>query len=166
MAQTGKTEAEKAANTAKDTTDNVAELGKRTADQATDVAREVADRAEDAARRGFQVVHRTAEAALEVERVVARRSAEGTAELGQALIALVSEQTRHNLETWTALTHAVDWDRAARAVDWDRVFQLQGEFLRASMERAAQLTQRYFEVTQAVMASAASAAKDQAKRTA
>jgi hypothetical protein len=155
MAQTARTEAEKAANTAKDTTDNIAELGKRTT-----------DRAEDVAHRSLQVVQRTAGAALEVERAVAHSSAEGTAALGQALIDLMNEQTRHNLETWTALAHAVDWNRVARAVDWDQVFQLQGELLRASMERAAQLTQRYFEVAQAVMASAADAAKDQAKRTA
>ena len=41
---------------------------------------------------------------------VTRRSAEGTAELGQVLAELVQEQTRRNLETWTALAGAVDWE--------------------------------------------------------
>ena len=44
MAQTARTEAEKA-------TDNVAELGKRTADKGADVAREAIDRTGDATRR-------------------------------------------------------------------------------------------------------------------
>ena len=94
------------------------------------------------------------------------RSAEGTAELGQAFLDLVQIQTRHNLETWTALTEAVDWDRPAKAVDWDRVVQIQGAYLRLSLERAMQLTQRYFEVVQAVTNAAADAAKRQAKKAA
>src|SRR5690349_25091192 len=72
MALTAKTQAEK-------TTDTVAELGKLTTAKAVDVTREATDKAEDAARRGHQAVQRTADAALEVERAVARQSAEGTA---------------------------------------------------------------------------------------
>jgi hypothetical protein len=51
-------------------------------------------------------------------------------------------------------------------VDWDRVFQIQSEYLRASLGRTARLTQSYLEVSQAVMTSAASAAQRQAKKAA
>ncbi len=97
---------------------------------------------------------------------MARRSAEGTAELGRAVLDLVEQQTRHNLETLDALTGAVDWDRVAKAVDWDHVFHIQGEYLRVSLERAAQLTRRYLEVSQAVVTAAASTAKREAKKAA
>ena len=83
------------------------------------------------------------------------------------MVDLVGEQTRHNFETWTALAGAVDWDRVAKAqvakaVDWNRVFQIQGEYLRTSLERAAQLSRRYVG-HQAVMTAAADTARDRAK---
>jgi hypothetical protein len=166
MAQIANTGAGNAADTAKNTTDNLAEVGKRTADQTVAVTREAADRTANVARRGVQVVRRSVEAAAEVESAVARRSAEGTAELGQVLLDLMNQQTRHNLETLTALTHAVDWERVAKAVDWNRVVQIQSEFVRASFERATQLTQRYVAVAQAVTVSAADVAKRQARKAA
>jgi hypothetical protein len=147
MAQTARNDAaEKAA-------DNVAELGKRGAD----AAREAADRTGDAARRGFEAARRTAGAALEVERAVARRSAEGANEVGQALAELVKEQTQNNVEAFRALTRTVDWDQVAR---------IQGELLRASLERTAEFTRRYFEVVQAVLNSAAEATREQARKAA
>ena len=146
MAQIAKTEAEKV-------TDNVAELGKRTADRAVDATQEIANRAEDTARRGFQ----TAGAALEVERAVVRRSAEGATEVGQVFTKLAKEQVQNNIETFQALT---------RTRDWSQVAQIHGDFLRASVERAAEFTKRYFEVVQAVVASMASTAKEQARKTA
>jgi len=167
MAQIAKPAAERAADdNAKGVTENAAEQGKRAADQATEVTREAADRAGDATRQGLHVVERTVGAAAEVERAVARRSAEGMAELGQALVELVGQQTRQNLETLKALSEAVAWDQVAKAVDWDRVFQIQGEYLRVSLERTMQLTQRYLEVSQAVVTQAASVARREAKKAA
>jgi hypothetical protein len=150
MAQTAKTAAEKA-------TDNVAELGKRTADNAVDATREATDNAEDTARRGFQAVQKMAGATLEVERAVARRSAEGATEISQMFAELVKEQTRSNVEAFQVLTRTVDWNEAAR---------IQGDFLRASLERAAAFTRRYFEVVQAVTASVVSATQEQARKAA
>lgn len=166
MAQTAKPEADKAVNTAKDATDNVADLGKRAADKAADVTRETADRAEDLARGGLRTVERTVGAAREVERAVTRRSTEGTAELGQVLTGLIKEQAQHNVETLSALTDAVDWEQVARAVDWKQVTQIQIGYLRVSMERLAQLTQRYLEINQAVLATATAAALRQASKAA
>jgi hypothetical protein len=166
MAQIANTGAEKAVDTAKNATDKVTELGKRTVGQTVDATREAAGKAEDLTRRGVQIAQRTTGAVGEVERAVAHRSAEGATELGQALVDLVNQQTRHNLETLTALSHAVDWDRVAKAVDWDRVFQIQSEYLRVSLERATQLTQRYLAVVQAVTVSAADAAQRQAQKAA
>jgi hypothetical protein len=84
----------------------------------------------------------------------------------QALVDLVRQQTRHNLETLTALAHAVDWERVARAVDWDRVVRIQGAYVRASFERATRLTQRYVAVAQAVTVAAADVAQRQARKAA
>ena len=52
-----------------------------------------------------------------------RRSAEGTAELGQVFTGLIREQAQHNVET-LSLTSAVDWEQVARAVDWKQVAQI------------------------------------------
>ncbi len=170
MAQISKSDDDRndkaAADAAKQATDRAAEQGKRTAEQAAEATREVAERTADAARRGFQVVERTVGAAANVEREVARRSVEGTAELGRALVDLAQEQARHNLETLNALTGAVDWARVAQAVDWERVSRIQAEYLRVSLERTAQLTRRYLEVSQAVVTAAASVAKREAKKAA
>jgi hypothetical protein len=105
-------------------------------------------------------------AAGEVQREVARCSAEGTAEFGKAMMTLATEQAQHGFNTWKELMGAVDWDQVIKAVNGDRVAQLQSEFLRVSLERSAQLTRRYFEVTQTVVSAAAAAVQDQAKNAA
>jgi hypothetical protein len=146
MAQTARTETDRFVDTAKDATGNGAELGKRTT-----------DKIEDAARSGFRIMERTPGAALEIEHVVARRSAEGATELGQAFTELLNEQARHNIEVFKALKGTVDWDAVVR---------IQSEFVRSSMEQAALFTLRYFEAVQAVMLSAATATKDEARKAA
>jgi len=78
-------------------------------------------------------------------------------EVGQALVEFVKRQARDNVETFQALTRTTDWNEAAR---------IQGEFLRASLERAGQFTRRYVEVVQAVMTSAASTTREQARKAA
>ena len=114
---------------------------------------------------GLQVVQEAADAMRELPGEVARLSSEGTAEIGRTLLGLMHEQTRQNLDMMRALIAAVDWNKAVKAVDWDRVIQLQGEFVRASLDRSAQLTQCYLEVTQAVMTET-SAARQQARKAA
>ena len=158
MAQS-KPGAEHAFETGKEVTERAAEQGRRAADQAGEVAREMTDRGEEATRQGLRAVHRAVGAAGEVQREVAQRSAEETAELGRVLVDLTVAQTRQNLETLSALTEAVDWDQVAKAVDWDRVFQIHSGYLRASMERAGELTRRYLELSQAALTTTASAAK-------
>jgi hypothetical protein len=146
MAQTARTETDKFIDTAKDATGNGAELGKRTT-----------DKIEDAARGGFRIIEGTSDGALEIEHVVARQSAEGSTEVGQAFSDLLNEQARHNIEVFKALKGTVDWDAVVR---------IQGDFVRSSMEQAALFTRRYFEVVQAVMLSAATATKGEAKKAA
>jgi hypothetical protein len=107
-----------------------------------------------------------AEVSSEMQREAMHRSAEGAAELGRALVDLVQEQTRHNLEIWTALAGAVDWERVTTAVDWERFYRIQHEHLRASLERSAELARRYLEVGQAVLTTAVDATRDQARRAA
>ena len=113
--------------------------------------------AEDEARGGFQIIQKTVDAVGKGQRAAAHRSAEGTAELAQALVDLGRDQTWHNLETLTALSSAVDWGR---------IFQIQGEFLRGSVERVAQVTQRYFEVSHVVIASAVDTVEDRVRKAA
>jgi len=153
MAQIARTGAEKAPTpaSAKPATGNGAELPRRVVDQAAEVARGTAERAEDAARHDAES---------------AQRAAAGTTELGRAFVELASEQARHNLETLKALTGAVDWSRVVKAVDWQQVLQIQGAYLRASVERATRLNRHYLQASQALMTSAASAAQRPAKKAA
>src|SRR6476661_715348 len=83
--------------------------------------------------------------------------AEGATEVGQVFTKLAKEQAQNNIETFQAL---------ARTLDWSQVAQIHGDFLRTSMERAAEFTKRYFEVVQTVVASTTSTAKEQARKTA
>ncbi len=142
-------------NQAERATDNVAEIGRRAADKAVDATREAIGKAEDTARRGFEQVQRTFGATAELERAVARRTAEGAGEVGQAFAELVKEQARANVEAFRALAGAFDWGKAAR---------IQADLLRASLERSAAFTRRYLEVVQAVTASAVSATREQARK--
>ena len=106
-------------------------------------------REEAPARTAAAATSSTAQLGVKVARDTAtRRSAEGTAELGQALTELVQEQIRHNVVTLTALS---------KAVDWEQLFRIQGEFLRTSLERLAGLNRRYLEASQAVFTAAARA---------
>jgi hypothetical protein len=130
----------------------------RATKEAAQQAQGAAQAGAGAMRSGLQVVQRAAEATGEAQRETAQRSAEGTAELGQAWMELVQQQGRQNVQTLTALT---------RAVRWDEVLQAQGEFLRASVERMAQFTQRWLETSRSVMGSAtAAAARDRRDRAA
>ena len=117
----------------------------------TDTIRDTSDNlAQDAARGVLQAMQKTAEA-------VTHWPAEGSAELGQALVDLLKEQNQHNLETLAVLT---------KAVDLGRIFEIQGEFLRGSLERVEQLTQAYFEVTQRVITAPADTVKERSRKVA
>jgi len=163
--EVGKRTADQVAQVGARTVEQVAEAGRRTADQAGEITRELTDRTGNLIQQSLRVVQGTTDAARALPRDVARQSAEGTAEIGRTLLSLMHEQTRQNLDTMQALATAVDWHRAVKAVDWERVFEIQGEFVRASLDRSAQLTQRYLEVTQAVMTET-SAARQQARKAA
>ena len=108
---------------------------------------------------GLQVVQTMAASLGELQREVAQRSAEQAAELGRTLLAAAYEQSQYNTNLLKALAEAVDSSKASKAVDWNRVVQLQCEFLRANLERSAQLTQHWLEITQAVMAAPELAAR-------
>ena len=155
-------EGEDAVRGAAEATDNVTELGK----QASDAGRRVVERVDEMVRGGVKVAQRSAGAASEVSRAAARRSSEGAAELGRMLINAAQEQTQHNVSILRALTEAVDWEKAAQAVDWERVLRIQSEFLRASLDRSAHLTQRYLEITQAVISAAAATSERETRRAA
>ena len=138
--EAGRRSADQAAEVSARTADQVAEVGKRTADQVADaskraaeqtaeVTRELADRATNVVQHGLQVVQSMAGATRELRREVALRSTEGTAEIGRTVLSLTHEQARQNLDTLSALTATLDWNKADKAVDWERVIQLQAEWL-------------------------------------
>ena len=165
VAAIGKHTADRAAEVSKRTADKVAEVGKRAVDQAAEVTRELTDRTGDMVQQSLHVVQGTAAAVRELPREIARQSTKGTAEIGQTLLSLTHEQTRQNLDNVGA-HRGGRLGQTVKAVDWDRVVQIQGEFLRGSLDRSAQLTQRYLEVTQAVMTATASVARQQARKAA
>src|SRR3954469_12526786 len=65
-------------------------------------------------------------AGREVVRRTTERAGEATAELGQLFAELVGEQARHNVEIASAF---------GRVAAWGEIARLQGEFVRASLER-------------------------------
>jgi competence ComEA-like helix-hairpin-helix protein len=113
--------------------------------------------ASTAARSGLRLAERTADAFGEAQRETARRSAEGTAELGQLFAEFVSEQTRRNLEVAATFGRAFDWGEALKA---------QSEFVRESLERATEFNRRYLELVGSVMRAPAGAAERQARKAA
>lgn len=129
----------------------------RDQERASRSAQEASREASDAARGGLRLPQQTVSSAGEVQRDITQRSAEGTIQLEQALLDLMHQQTRHNMEVWTAL---------AGTIDWDQVVQIQSEYLRLSLERMAGLTQRYLEVTQKVVTAAADSVAQQARKAA
>ena len=128
----------------------MARTARTEADEAIDVAENTTDKV-------VTVTRDATGAAFETGRAAARRSAEGAAELGQVFADLVNEQTKHNVEVLRTLTQTVNWSEVA---------EIQNAYVRASIERAVQFTQRYFEVAQAVMRSTVSVAEDQAREAA
>jgi hypothetical protein len=111
--------------------------------------------AENVARGGFQSVRQAVDAAAEVERNSARHAVTGAAELNRSLVDLLTEQAKDNVQLFQALAQPANWGKGP---------QLQGEFLRASFQRAARFTRRYVEASQAVMTSALPTARGQAKK--
>lgn len=154
MPKIARTDAERGGSVGTDA-DAPAELGRRAADSVSDVARETTGRAQDATRRGLDVVQRTAEAVGEVRNATVRRSMAAGNDLGSAFIHLMQEQVRHNLQTLTAL---------GRAVDWQQIARIQTRFVRESLVRGTELTQRYGGIMRAVANSAGSAAKNRTGR--
>ena len=138
------------ARVAQETTERAAETvvatARRTAEAGRDATAAGAETASAAARGGLQLVQRFAGGVGEVQRETARQSTEGVTEIGKLWVELLNEQTRHNLQLAATL---------GRAVNWDELFQLQGEFVRASFERLNQLNSRYLEVIQAMTRAAA-----------
>ena len=157
MAQTATNSADKATIAARNATANVVDAGKQTTVKTAEVRREIASQAANAVRDGLRVVRQAADAAAEVEQKTVSRAGAGMAELNRALVDLLQQQTRDNVQLVQALAQPAKWGQAAK---------LQSEFLRASFQRTAQFTQRYVEVGQAVLTSALSTAQRQAGKSA
>lgn len=148
--ETGKELAEKA-------TETVETTARAGMDAAKSVASTGARVTSIAARSGVQAIKETADVVGEVEREALHQASEGTLALSKALVGIVNEQTAHNLQLVMAL---------GRARSWGEMVQIQNDFLRASMERLAQLSTRYMEVVRGVVSATASTVKHQADKAA
>jgi phasin family protein len=143
------------ARVARQVAETASSIGRESADTAREVASAGAQAATNVARGGLQLLQRTADAVDEVEREVLDRSTKGVTQLSELFVDLIGAQSRHNVETLAALT---------RAVRYDALIQIQSDFLRASMERMAEFSRRYMEMTQQVMSSATAATQDRERR--
>jgi len=133
------------------------ETAKKMAEAGRDAATAGAQAASSATRTGLQLIQRTAGSTAQVQRETMRQSAEGTAELGKLYSDLLKEQAQHSMQVVQAFRQVFNWNEAVQA---------QSDFMRASFERMNQLNSRYIEIVQAVMTSAVSNTKDQAKKAA
>jgi len=157
MAQIARTDADKATNTAKAVSDNVAELGKQTTVKTAEVMRKANGQAENMMRDNLQAVRQAVDVAIEVEQKTVRHVGAGLSEISQALMEAFTAQARDNAQLLQALTKPANWSQTAK---------LQGEFLQASFQRTAQLSQRYVEVSSTFMTSALAIGWNQAKKVA
>jgi hypothetical protein len=143
------------ARVARQVAETAGAIGRESTDAAREAASAGAQAATNVARGGLQLLQRTADAAGEVERDVLERSTQGVTQLSELFVDLIGAQSRHNVETLAALT---------RAVRYDALIEIQRDFLRASMERMAEFSRRYFEMTQQVMSYAVAATPDRDRR--
>jgi hypothetical protein len=143
------------ARVAREMADTVGSVGRESTDAAREAAAAGARAATNVARGGLQLLQRTADAVDEVERDVLDRSTQGITQLSELFVDLIGAQSRHNVETLAALT---------RAVRYDALIQIQSDFLRTSLERMAEFSRRYLEMTQQVMSSAAAATPERERR--
>jgi phasin family protein len=143
------------ARVARQVAEDARSIGRESADAAREAASAGAQAATNVARGGLQLLQRTADVVDEAERDVLDRSTKGVTQLSELFVDLIGAQSRHNVETLAALT---------RAVRYDALIQIQSDFLRASMERMAEFSRRYMEMTQQVMSSATAATQDRERR--
>ena len=129
------------------------DLAQGTAETVRGITRESANAAVEAGRTGLHLARRAAEETGEAQRELTQRTVESTAEFGRDLTDLLQEQARYNLRVWSALG----------AADWRQLWQLHAEYLRASLERTAQLTRRWFALSQAVLTASPGTAREQGK---
>ena len=99
------------------------DAGKKTVDAVQDMA----NRTADTARRTFDASTRGAKSVFNTENDLAR-----------LWLQTASEQFRHNIETL---------QRLAAVRDWHEAVDIQGTYVRESLERMAHLLESYFDVT-------------------
>ena len=120
------------------------------ADKLGEMARSTTEQGADAARRGIERARDAAMNAAENQRQILQQSAGESAELGRAIVDLIGQQTRHNMQVATAF---------GRAVNWAEVAEIQRDFLAGSFHRMNQLGERYRAMMQAGMKSMAPPAR-------
>lgn len=138
-----------------------AEAARRTAEQAAEAGRQAARAGAEGASRfvdaGVEQARRAMGIVAEAERRAAEQSSEAASDLGGLFVGLVSEQARHNVETFRALVRARSFPEAV---------EVQNGYLRASVERATRGTTRYVEVVSKLAAGMAAFGRGEARKAA
>ena len=116
------------------------------ADKLTKISRSATEQGADAARESIERVRASATDAAENQQQILQQTAGESAELGRAIVDLLGQQTRHNMQVAAAYS---------RALNWAEVAEIQRDFLAGSFDRMNQLGERYRAMMQAGMKSLA-----------
>jgi len=114
----------------------------RSAGRPLKMARVTPDNALEALKARSQLARSTAEDVAEDQNESAHKAAKDTTETGRMVLDLFAEQTRHGIDTATAVS---------RATNWSDVAQAQRDFVAGSFARIAQINERYRDLFQSGM---------------
>jgi hypothetical protein len=116
------------------------------ADKLTKISRSATEQGADAARESIERVRASATDAVQNQQQILQQTAGESAELGRAIVDLLGQQTRHNMQVATAF---------GRVMNLAEVAEIQRDFLAGSFNRMNQLGERYCAMMQAGMKSMA-----------
>ena len=114
------------------------------ADQLTKISRLTTEQGADAARESIERARASATDAAEDKQQILQQTAGESAELGRAIVDLIGQQTRHNMQVAAAF---------GRVMNWAEVAEIQRDYLAGSINRMSQLGERYRAMMQAGMKS-------------
>ena len=114
------------------------------ADKLTKISRSMTEQGGGAARESIERARASATDAAENQQQILQQTAGQSAELGRAIVDLIGQQTRHNMQVAAAF---------GRVMNWAEVAEIQRDYLAGSFNRMSQLGERYRAMMQAGMKS-------------
>ena len=114
------------------------------ADKLTKISRSMTEQGGDAARESIERARASATDASESQQQILQQTAGESTELGRAIVDLIGQQTRHNMQLAAAF---------GRVMNWAEVTEIQRDYVAGSFNRMSQLGERYRAIMQAGMKS-------------